>query len=146
MFLDHELTVSATVDPEEILWENLGTKGSAMVKQLLLYSFTLLLVCVAFAFIVCIEAGRRAIESHRPFKQCPNVPILKEDAYLDFVNPQLTIGLMHCYCRQLYDNKPWTLFDLNFNQFRVDEEAPEIGNLCSSFVGFHILQEFVWVM
>lgn len=87
MFLDNELTVSETVDPEEILWENLETKGSIALKQLLLYIFTLILVCFAFAVIVCIEAGRRAIESHQPFKQCPNMPIRKTDAYLDHINP-----------------------------------------------------------
>jgi hypothetical protein len=71
MFLNQELAVRATVNPEEILWENLEDKGSAVLKQVALYAFTAVLVCVAFSIIVCIEAGRRAIESYRPFKQCP---------------------------------------------------------------------------
>lgn len=104
MFLNHELTVSQTVDPEEILWENLESKGNHYLKQVCLYGFTLFLATFAFAVIVCIEAGRRAIESHMPFKRCPTMEIKKTDAYLDHINPQLTVGLLHCYCRNLYDN------------------------------------------
>jgi hypothetical protein len=55
---------------------------------------------------------------------------------------------MHCFCRGLYDSEPWELLELDFaaeNAALGGSDEPT-GNVCLPFVGFHALQEFVWVM
>lgn len=124
-FLRTELAVETAVEPDEILWESLQQETAAGGgRAVLLQVMAIVFLVLSGAIQVVLEGLRFMVQELDAPLLCPEdrpEPISPEVAYADILATKPK-GLMPCYCRQQFAEKPWTVPFINFVDLDPDEE------------------------
>lgn len=99
-FLKQELTVEESIEPDEIIWENLSfTAGTTGGRKLIMNGMSVATLLFSALIAIAMEGQKEYIATKFPPLDCPDKPIDKPDAYEDVISGK-PIGLMPCYCEQ----------------------------------------------
>ena len=96
--------IEGAVDPETILWENLGTPASKKAKRFSLNFMVIIAVfAVSFFGLWGLQLFERLFNKWVKTDCTGNEFFTIENAYSDFLLPEdEQQGLIYCYCDQMY--------------------------------------------
>ena len=119
--MNRELNVVPTLEPDEIIWENLAFSGDEQrARQIVIKIISVVFLVMTTILTIYIGGLNKWIGIVIPVAVCPQYEFSKEQAYHDYQLPkEKQQGLMGCYCSQnssIY--YPWTLFTVSFNGVR----------------------------
>jgi hypothetical protein len=97
--------IEGAVDPETILWENLGTPASIKAKRFCLNFIVIIIVfAVSFFGLWGIQLFEKLYNKWVKTDCTGNEFFTIDNAYTDFMLPeQDQQGLIYCYCNQMYE-------------------------------------------
>ena len=96
-----QYSVSPAVDPQTIVWENLGTPTPTKVKRMAFtIMFTVSIFLASFFGIWGISLFEK-LRNDWGLSECNGEDVfMNQVAFDDYMNPKpLKNGLMHCYCK-----------------------------------------------
>lgn len=92
------MTVEESIEPDEIIWENLSfTAGTTGGRKLIMNGMSVATLIFSSMIAIAMEGQKEYISAKFPPLDCPDRMITKEEAYNDITGPS-PIGLMPCYC------------------------------------------------
>lgn len=115
-----ELDIEQILEPDEILWHNLGITGSGQrVRQFATFVVTLLIVAVTTVASFYAKGLAQLVDQEVRIRECTS-PVDKMDAYFDDqIAPKVygtkSSNLLQCYCQQNID--PWDFADAYAHDF-----------------------------
>lgn len=113
-FLRQELTVEESIEPDEIIWENLSfTAGTTGGRKLIMNGMSIATLIFSSMIAIAMEGQKEYINAKFPPLDCPDRMITKEEAYKDITGPN-PIGLMPCYCESQMQKQPWLVPTMQF--------------------------------
>lgn len=98
-----DMKVRDVVDPQIVLWENVGVSDAQKIEHRILTIVTMI-ICLAISYIGHYYFQRVAKDLQEfDVSECSDSDWVKIDsAYYDFVRPkQYELGQMNCYCQQI---------------------------------------------
>ena len=140
LFLDRELTVIPTLQPDEIIWENLKYTGDDQrLRKWFMQFISVVFLVLTTVLTIYIGAAETLVDEKIPSASCPDYYMERDPDDLEYTLIALTDyrlptdkseRLMECYCsRHSSWIQPWTLFTRGFVGARAKLIAEDAGGM-----------------
>ena len=94
------MTVEESIEPDEIIWENLSfTAGTTGGRKLIMNGMSMATLIFSSLIAIAMEGQKEYIATKFPPLDCPDRMITKDEAWKDFSEAANPIGLLPCYCQ-----------------------------------------------
>lgn len=100
-FQFNEIDVKQSVEPDEILWENMSfTKKDTSVRQNVIHVIAICVSILSAAVVLLLDFARQKALKENPKIDCPSEEFTPEQTYYD-LKAYNSYGLIQCFCQNL---------------------------------------------